>query len=202
MKLGIDFDNTIICYDDLFHRVALERGLIPEILEPDKRVIRDHLRTVGKEDEWTRMQGYVYGCRLMEAKPFKGVLEFFIQCNRRSIPVRIISHKTRYPYAGERYDLHEAACQWLEFQGFFRAEGIGLSKETLFFEPTQEKKIQRIIKSECTHFIDDLPEFLMRDDFPGHVNKILYRPGMEKGHPTLTTVQSWENLSLLFNPWT
>ena len=28
-KLGIDFDNTIVIYDELFYKVALERNLIP-----------------------------------------------------------------------------------------------------------------------------------------------------------------------------
>ena len=28
--LGIDFDNTIIKYDELFHRIAYEKGLIPQ----------------------------------------------------------------------------------------------------------------------------------------------------------------------------
>ena len=29
MLVGVDFDNTIICYDALFHRVAEEQGLLP-----------------------------------------------------------------------------------------------------------------------------------------------------------------------------
>ena len=29
MRIGIDFDNTIACYDGVFHAAALERGLIP-----------------------------------------------------------------------------------------------------------------------------------------------------------------------------
>ena len=32
MRIGIDFDNTIACYDGVFHQAALERGLIPPIL--------------------------------------------------------------------------------------------------------------------------------------------------------------------------
>ena len=30
MLIGVDFDNTIVCYDGLFHRVAVEQGLIPQ----------------------------------------------------------------------------------------------------------------------------------------------------------------------------
>ena len=31
MVLGVDFDNTIVRYDDVFHRVAAERGLIQRV---------------------------------------------------------------------------------------------------------------------------------------------------------------------------
>ena len=29
VKIGIDFDNTIVIYDDLFHKIASEENLIP-----------------------------------------------------------------------------------------------------------------------------------------------------------------------------
>ena len=29
MRLGLDFDNTLISYDQLFRRVALDKALIP-----------------------------------------------------------------------------------------------------------------------------------------------------------------------------
>ena len=32
MRIGVDFDNTLVCYDGVFHRAALERGLIPSDL--------------------------------------------------------------------------------------------------------------------------------------------------------------------------
>lgn len=64
MRLGIDFDNTIVCYDELFHRVALEQGLIPADLPVNKSEVRNHLRRVGKEPLWTEMQGSVYGARM------------------------------------------------------------------------------------------------------------------------------------------
>ena len=42
--LGVDFDNTIVSYDCLFHRVAAERGLIPASLVATKGAVRDYLR--------------------------------------------------------------------------------------------------------------------------------------------------------------
>ena len=42
--IGIDFDNTIVCYDDVFARVAVELGLVPPKVATSKTAIRDHLR--------------------------------------------------------------------------------------------------------------------------------------------------------------
>jgi hypothetical protein len=176
MRLGIDFDNTIVCYDGLFHRVALEGGWIPADLPANKSDVRNHLRQIGREDVWTEMQGRVYGPRLAEASPFPGVLEFFKACRHASIPVCIISHKTKTPFAGEPYDLHQAALDWLTAQGFFDPAGIGLPRSQVFLELTKQAKLQRIAACECTHFIDDLPEFLAEASFPPRTRRILFDP--------------------------
>jgi len=61
MRIGIDFDNTIACYDGVFHAAALERGLIPADIGRDKNSVRDHLNGAGRNDDFTELQGYVYG---------------------------------------------------------------------------------------------------------------------------------------------
>jgi hypothetical protein len=100
--IGIDFDNTIVCYDDLFTRVAVELGLVPPEVATSKTAIRDHLRAAGQEDRWTELQGTIYGPRMPDAPPFPGVLEFFAACRAAGVPVAIVSHRTRFPYLGER----------------------------------------------------------------------------------------------------
>ena len=57
MLIGVDFDNTIVCYDRLFHHVAVERSLIPATLPADKESVRNYLREQGREDDWTELQG-------------------------------------------------------------------------------------------------------------------------------------------------
>ena len=37
LRIGLDLDNTLISYDQLFHRVAIERGLIPRGFSGAKR---------------------------------------------------------------------------------------------------------------------------------------------------------------------
>src|SRR5208282_2521681 len=129
MIIGVDFDNTIVCYDRLFQKVAVERGLMPPGLPASKSSIRNHLRKTGREDLWTEMQGYVYGSRMAEAEAFPGVLDFFRDCRLAGLTLAIISHKTRNPYLGANYDLHEAALQWLTQQGFFDPDKLGLPRQ-------------------------------------------------------------------------
>ena len=196
MIIGVDFDNTIVCYDALFHRVAQERGLIPDNLPVNKTAVRDHLRATGREDIWTEMQGEVYGSRMAEAAPYPGAIEFFRACREQGIPVRIISHKTRHPYLGERHDLHAAARNWLQLQGFFDAAQIGLCETEVFFELTKEAKLSRIATCGCTHFIDDLPELLLAPHFPAGIERLLFDPEcLHKNIASLRRASTWAELS-------
>ncbi len=203
MILGVDFDNTIVCYDGIFHRVALERGFIPPDLPKDKTTVRDYLRQIGREPDWTEMQGYVYGPRLIDAQAYPGVLEFFKAAVQQGIEVRIISHKTKHPFLGEPHDLHAAAWGWLEANGFFDSARIGIRRDQVFLELTKQSKHQRIGTLGCTHFIDDLPEFLLDPGFPAGVERIHFDPcNTAKPENGLRSAQSWAQLAgeLLVNP--
>jgi len=192
LHIGVDFDNTIVCYDALFYRVCRERGLIPANVPVSKSEVRNYLRRMGREDDWTEMQGYIYGARMSEAAAFPGVIEFFRDCRMNGINVSIISHKTRYPYRGEPYDLHQAALAWLENQGFFDLDQIGLPRDKAVFELTKHAKLERIGSFGCTHFIDDLPEFLMESSFPTNTRRILFDPNDHyPDSPDYVRMQQW-----------
>ena len=192
--IGVDFDNTIVCYDALFHRVARERGLVPADLPVNKSDVRNHLRRAGREDAWTEMQGCVYGARMAEAAAYPGVLEFFQACRRAGIPTCVISHKTRHPFLGERHDLHQAALLWLEQQGFFDPAKIGLSRSQVFLELTKEAKIERIALCHCTVFIDDLPEILGEPAFP-RIERILFDPnGLYASEKRFFRARTWPEI--------
>ena len=72
-KLGIDFDNTIVIYDELFYKVASERNLIPINFSKNKIEIRNYLRKQNKENEFTNIQSEVYGKRIIDANPTDGL---------------------------------------------------------------------------------------------------------------------------------
>ena len=193
--LGVDFDNTIVCYDDVFHRLALAEGLIPSSVPCDKTSVRNFLRAAGREDRWTAMQAVVYGERMPEARPFPGVLDFFAACAGRELRVSIISHRTRQPIVGEPCDLHAAAFRWLEANGFVDL----VSLEAIHFLETRAEKIARVAESGCTHFIDDLPEFLAEPLLPPALRRILFDPARAiRSKPGLTIVASWPDMQTLF----
>lgn len=197
--IGVDFDNTIVCYDDVFGRVAVELGLVPPEVATSKTAIRDHLRSLGQEDRWTALQGTIYGPRMMDARPFPGVVEFFAACRAAGLPVAIVSHRTRVPYLGEPHDLHAAARDWLVRHGFHEPAGLGLPEERVFLEETKEAKLARIAELGCTHFIDDLPELLTDPRFPANVRRILFDPHGQHGVPPyLDLLSSWHAAPALF----
>lgn len=176
MVIGVDFDNTMVCYDQLFHQLAVEQALIPSTVAATKTDVRDYLRRCGREAAWTQLQGEIYGAHLQSAPPFAGVAAFFRRCARQGIAVCVISHKTKSPVQGPAHDLHAAAHRWLEQHGFYDPQGIGLQPQQVYFELTKREKLARIVAQRCTHFVDDLPEFLLEPDFPAGVEGILFDP--------------------------
>ncbi len=187
MRIGIDFDNTIVCYDDVFYKAACLRELIPPHLARSKGAVRDYLRSIGKEDAWTELQGDVYGARMDLAHPFPGVSDFFQKCSDGHISSFIISHKTLHPFLGPRYNLHDAAKKWLSSQRF-------CGPTDAHFELTLAEKLARIGSLQCTHFIDDLPELLAEKAFPPHVEKILFDPNDQYSDGSYLRVRSWKDI--------
>jgi len=196
--IGVDFDNTIVRYDDVFGRVALDLGLVPPEAATSKTSVRDHLRSIGQEDRWTELQGIIYGPRMMDAELFPGVAEFFARCRVAKRPVAIVSHRTRFPYLGERHDLHAAARDFLARHGFHDEAVIGLPEDRVFFEETKEAKLARIAAAGCTTFIDDLPELLADPRFPATVRRILFDPGRLHEPPAgVVAAASWGDVERL-----
>ena len=175
MRIGLDFDNTLVGYDRLFHKVALEQGVIPEKVPVNKIAVRDFLRTSGREDIWTEMQGYVYGLRMAEAEPYPGALDTLRSLRAEGHRLCIISHKTKYPFAGPKYDLHAAARSWIATHLQCSAELL-IDHADIFFEMTKADKLERIAALSCDVFLDDLPEILLADGFPVDVRKLLFDP--------------------------
>jgi len=203
MQVGMDFDNTIVNYDRIFHKVALERGLVEPEVPVSKLAVHDRLRRSGKEDAWTELQGYVYGCRMAEAEPFPHVLGFLDWARRTGVPVAIVSHKTRRPFRGPEYDLQSAARSWI--QDVLRDDkGPLVQPVQVFLEETKQAKLARIRAIDCAFFVDDLPEILAAPDFPETTVGILFDPeNRHSGAPAMNPLCSWQEIrSYLESQWT
>lgn len=170
MRIGIDLDNTLICYDALFWQLAREADAIAESTPVRKDAVRDALRQSGQEPLWTALQGIAYGPRLRDATPFPGIGDALTSVRAQGWQLAIVSHKTRTPYAGPAYDLHQAALYWLAVQPWIAIV------DDVYLEVTKADKLQRIATLRCDWFIDDLPELLTLPEFPAGVQRVLFDP--------------------------
>ena len=119
--LGIDFDNTLVGYDEIIYGSAVQRGLIAPGAWQSKNDIRDRIRQLPDgEFEWQQLQAVVYGTRMNEAALIDGVDEFFESCKRYSVRTYVVSHKTEYVRLGaSKINLRDTALAWMAQQKFF-----------------------------------------------------------------------------------
>lgn len=187
LRIGIDFDNTIVCYDDAFVRMARSENLVSASFRGCKADVRDFVRRLADgEEKWQRLQGKVYA-HMDDAGLFDGVEEFLRRCRQRDdISVFIVSHKTEFGHSDSSgLNLRKVACDWMTKQGFFEERGFRIPVENLYFESTRDDKIERIARLGCTHFIDDLEEVLEDSRFPAGVRRILFL-NRRRGKPAVS----------------
>lgn len=198
LVVGLDFDNTLAIYDELFHRAAVERGLVGNEVARTKKDVRDAVRALPEgETSWQKLQAAVYGARMSEAALADGVPEFFGLCGQRGAQVYIVSHKTQFAgYDDTGTDLRRSAMAWMSQQGFFDRAGMDLNPENVFFEGTRLDKLHRIKQLGCTHFIDDLEEVFSEEHFPPDVAKVLYAPSAPTCNlPGVAVAQTWNQVA-------
>ncbi len=199
LLLGLDFDGTVVVYDEVFHRHAFERFGMPtgdRSVPVTKTAVRDWLRSQPDgETKWIELQGLVYGNKVVEAKLAPGLAEFLRAIRVAQIPVCIISHKTEFSVAEPGVNLRAAALAWLESNDFFAADGFGLRREDVFFESTRAEKLRRIAAQGCTVFVDDLEEVLTEPEFPKGVERWHYLPGGSgRQHEAIRVLAGWATL--------
>ena len=197
MRIGIDFDNTIACYDGVFYTAALERGLIPAGFPTSKNAVRDHLNGSGRKDDFTWLQGHVYGKRMDLASLYPGLLDFLARSRSRDDRAFIVSHKTRHPLIGPPHDMHAAARRFLAENEVTGPSSV--SDRDVYFELTKEAKIDRVRELGCDLFIDDLPEILSMPGLPRTMRRILFDPSASHAlsalEPAIECCASWAEIS-------
>ena len=193
MRIGLDFDNTIACYDSAIARLAENMFDLPSHLPRTKLGVRDYLRGQGRESDWTIFQGELYGPGMQYAEVYQGALETMLLLSAEGHELFIISHRSKTPYAGPSYDLHEAARCWVKQ----RLQSHGLfSKDQVYFLESKNEKVRMIGMLGCELFLDDLPEVLEDADFPLSTRGILFAPDSRKKPSSthFTTSGQWTSL--------
>ncbi|SLM30986.1 conserved hypothetical protein [Desulfamplus magnetovallimortis] len=179
MIIGIDFDNTLVCYDQLLLKLLKEQGFKIKPNITGKKKIRDWVRCQHDgESIWQKMQAKAYGPRINEADIFQGAYDFLQLCKKKGVTIYIVSHKTPYAAADshQKNNLRGSAIKFLHKKGFFDNQGGALSQKHIFFENNRYKKINKIKSLNCDIFIDDLSELFLDINFPKSIKKILFSP--------------------------
>ena len=206
-SIGIDFDNTILSYDELFYKEALKAKLIAVNVPKNKTAVRDAIRKLPQgNDLWTRLQAEVYGNKMLTGATLAaGVEDFFAWSFIQGITIHIISHKTQFPALGPKYDLRQTALRWLSDAGFFKIDAQKFRASHVHFADTLEQKFDLIRKYRCAYFVDDLHELLTHQDFPVAVKKIWYLPQKtakilkKKSNTTdLIIMRCWQDIQKYF----
>lgn len=196
MIIGLDFDNTIVDYDFAFYQSALDVGLITADVEKTKTAVKDYLINLDREDKWTELQGLVYGAKMEYAainEGFEDCMKYFKSIDAH---VFIVSHKTRYPYAGEKYDLHKAALDWMQKHLLDKSL---IEKNNINLCLTKEDKLAKIEELGCGYFVDDLVSILEHPAFPKNTVKLLY--GNEKpNNSDIKICKSWGDVAKFITP--
>lgn len=196
MLIGLDFDNTIVCYDKAIAQLAETLPDLPADLPRTKLALRDHLRRSNREPEWTALQGAIYGPGMTFAEPFPKALEVMQTLKDRGHFLCIVSHRSLRPYAGPAYDLHAAARDWVQER--LGCTGL-VQNESAFFYETREQKIGAVCALGCEIFLDDLPEVLGDGHFPETCRAILFDPEKSHMQSKHTRIADWSELPVMIS---
>ena len=191
MHIGLDLDNTLICYDSVFHEAASTHGLIEAATPKNKNAVKAVVILRHGNDAWTQLQGEVYGSLIFQATAYQGTGEFLRRCRAAGHTLCILSHKSQFSAIDPSIDLRQAALRWLDNQGWLDFTKTGLSREQVEFHDTRQLKVAAIARHHCDLFIDDLPEVLAATEFPAHTAAILFDP--KDAHEYVTTASRYSH---------
>lgn len=190
MRIGIDFDNTIVNYDGVFYQSARDIGWVPALSKTSKIAVKSYFVERDEEHRWTELQGIVYGRDIQHATPYIGIEKVLQHWVSKGFELFVVSHKTRYPIIGEKLDFHIAAKQWLQKNNLVEYfNGV-------FFCPEKSQKILKVSELKLDVFIDDLPSILIAPEFPEDTHGILFSPD-QKSEGSMSSVACWSELIVL-----
>lgn len=194
MNIGIDFDNTIAKYDEIFIKTAIEKKYISSNWLGNKETLKKEFQN--RKKDWMKLQGLVYGPLMRRATCFPGVKNFLLKacfCNHK---IFIISHKTIYGhYDKTKTNLRTQALSWLEENNFFNKKLYNISRKNIFFCSTKAEKITRINNLNLDFMIDDLNE-IFRNNISPKIKKVLFNSSLKRSSANYN-IENWDQISQL-----
>ena len=194
-KIGIDLDNTIISYDDVFQLAANKFGLLDNNNCLSKESLRNQIRNQKNgEKKWQKLQGYVYGEGINEAVLFPGVYRFLWRCKERKIDVEIVSHKTEFGhFDSKKISLRDSATNFLINHGLLDNKNPLINKVT--YKNNKKEKIDYIKQNNYECFIDDLEEIIFSEELEDQKGILFSRDNLSVKNSNNVIAQSWEEIS-------
>lgn len=194
INIGFDFDNTIISYENSFYSLACQFYKIPPEIKKDKASVREFFINSDREKEFTELQGMVYGKEIMKAKITKNFKNFLKKIYKdKKFNIFIVSHKTKYPYVGEKINLRDAANNWITKNLTFNETEL-IKQNNIFYENTIEEKIERIKKINCHYFFDDLLKIIKL--LPKDIDGFLYDPVNKYDKEDIKRIKDWDKVNI------
>jgi hypothetical protein len=174
MRIGFDFDNTIVDYDLVFTQIANELNL--EYLDSPKNSIKKYYEVeLGQPNSWKKIQFKVYCELISKITPSEKFITFLNWLIDNKHDIFIVSHKTQnIKINNKNLNLRQPAKKWIE-------KNIPIfNKERIFFESSAIEKIRKIKSLNLDFFVDDLITILNHRQFPLITKKILYNSSLHK----------------------
>ena len=174
MRIGFDFDNTIVNYDFVFTQIANELKL--DYSHSPKNSIKNYYEIeLGQPDSWKKVQFKVYCELISKIKPSDNFIIFLYWLIDNKHDIFIISHKTKnIKINNKNLNLREPAKKWID-------KNIPIfNKERIFFESSAVAKVRKIKSLRLDFFIDDLLTILNHRQFPAVTKKILFNNNLLK----------------------
>ena len=187
MRIGFDFDNTIVDYDLVFTQIANELNL--EYLDSPKNSIKNYYEVeLGQPNSWKKIQFKVYCELISKIAPSEKFITLLNWLINNSHDIFIVSHKTQnIKINNKNLNLRQPAKKWIE-------DNIPtFNKERIFFESSAIAKIRKIKSLNLDFFVDDLMTILNHRQFPHVTKKILFNSSLHKLNK-IYIASNWEEV--------
>jgi phosphoserine phosphatase len=196
VRIGLDLDNTLIDYSHSYSTLATQFGLADEY--KTRWAIRARLRDSPPRDyEWQRFQYLLYTQGLQTARISAGAIKFMLSCKGHNDQIFIVSHKTRL--TSKSVGLPIMNLRDLARDFLVRSSVIPhlVVPHNIYFEETQEKKVDRLNSLELDVVVDDLEEVLGNPLINPEARLILYGQPQGRERSAFEHVESFFELSQL-----